>query len=148
MKVKLQKPKAKKAKWEKPKSFKREIQLSSGLAVIRVSFGFSKIDAKIRAVTLPTQVILPKKNGKPFTIPFEVRATFVECTLGDHPAGQTTGTKLKARSCCKPPDKFRRREGIRLAVRHLFRIDEMHLLKGKDRRAIIEELCPELFRRD
>jgi len=147
-------PKANQTEWaDKPKTLKADVTLSVGRkASITIKFGVDSIDSKVRVggVGRPTYYsresvrmggrLVRGKNGKPMTVPIEVKTTFIECTVG-----QKT---VKARSCCKPPDHFTTKTGIYYAVRHLFRVDSetsRPMLSKSNRNVIMRALCPWLF---
>jgi len=154
-----------KSEWaDKPSTIKHLVAFTpSKEARIVIKFGSSNIDSKVRIggvggdprfgryrgfgsgymagrhnVRYDTRVV--KRNGRPMTIPLQVKTTFIECTIGEK--------TIKARSCCKPPDFWSTKTGIYYAVRHLFRIDskaDKPILSKKDRATLMQALCPWLF---
>lgn len=119
--------------WTPPADFTRDVQVSHHRTFrVAVSFGLGKITSKVKVCGR-----IVRKGGKPVTIEIAVPTTTITCKIG---SGQ-----LQARSCCKPPDTFCKRQGIHLAVKRLFVADKMGNLSSDVRRSIMEDLCPWLF---
>jgi hypothetical protein len=74
-------------------------------------------------------------KGEVVRVPISVPGCTVKIT-GDF--GQ-----LEGRSCCKPPDKFQRRIGKMLALKHLFGQDAKHVLTKTERTEIMWHCVPQ-----
>lgn len=137
-------PKKKKT-WSAPEGFTKTIVLSStNKAEIKVAHFLDTIDVKAKIVVFGRYYRGPDDTGPivKHIAKVKVPSTHVIVKLEN-------GHVLQARSCCKPPDVFNRYEGIIRAARRLVREDAENgrKLSKKDRRTVMEALCPGLFRK-
>ena len=133
-------PKSRKA-WVPPAGFKRNMMLSSGKAVARVTYCYDTIDAKIKVVIGAwSQWYRGADGSEPRiqTVRLRVKTTNVTVKLAD-------GNMLRARACCKPMDQFNAHTGKHAAIERLLRKNADVLTKD-DRRQIRNTLCPGLAR--
>ncbi len=133
-------PKNRKA-WVPPAGFKRNLALSSGKAIARVTYCYDAIDAKIKVVIGAwSQWYRGYDGSEPRiqTVRLRVKTTNVTIKLAD-------GKMLRARACCKPMDQFNRHAGKHAAIERLLR-KNADILTKEDRRQIRNTLCPGLAR--
>lgn len=121
--------------WVAPKGFKKVLTTDTGDEFnVTVKFGLSTIKVPIKCCGL-----VVRKSGKPVKLGIEVPTTTVSCKVGT--------VELKARSCCKPPDKFEPEQGIYIAVKRLFANDSDSIITDAGRAKIMRVLCPWRFKK-
>ena len=96
---------------------------------------FGEIASGTNRVALTKPKNYRNKDGTVLKVDIEVPACMVRI---DGPFGM-----LQGRSCCKPPDKFSRVVGKRLALSHLFRRDTPKTLSKEDRSEIMRRCVPQ-----
>ena len=123
----------------KPSSFSKTITTAVNRDLqVKVSFRLDKIPVKIKVLGHNVKM----KNGKYKTLPAVVKSTFIVVT-------DSSGAKVKARSCCKPPDVFDPREGVKLALKRLFKVDTARggerILSNSDRKLLMNAFWSFIF---
>ena len=116
-------------------NFRKTVQFSSGEAEVKVAHRSDYIEVKAMVFNKPYRGADGK--GEIVKVKYRVPSTHVRIKLTD-------GTIIKSRSCCKPPDHFNRKTGLRLAVRRLIKNDTV--LTSDDHRLLMETLCPGFFK--
>ncbi len=121
----------------------RPVKLISGIPTILLQPSKTTVygDDGFTKLTMPTN--MRDRNGQ--VIKLEV--TVPSCKVRIEGDGPLCTGILEGRSCCKPPDKFDRVVGKRLALAHLFEQDTGHTLSRKDRTAIMERCVPQLYKK-
>lgn len=101
-------------------------------AKVTIEFGKGEVERKAK-ITFPGSTKIRNardQKGRLVRFPISVPTTYVAITVN--------GRTFKARACCKPPDQFLHKVGIKLALRRLLAEPEFKkLVPGKDRRALV-----------
>lgn len=99
-----------------PENFTLKLALDSGEAELNVTFRIVELPVKVRAFVGDWYggICVRNKDGSLLKLPVPVKAVVAELKMAD-------GRTVTGRSCCKPPDYFDKKEGVRLAVKRLLR---------------------------
>jgi hypothetical protein len=121
-------------KWKPPANQIVKIALPDGkTAQAVILFGMGSVDTRVRAFGRWCR----DTTGCLVTVPFSVPEVRIELSIS--PGQKTT---CVSRACCKPPDVFDEKTGIRYATKRLVRNAK---LPREYHEPIVRALCPYLF---